>query len=163
MVDQVVSLRVAQILQAVRTSRLPGGKVFDPRTTALIEYEPPSAHTLRNSLTTPPRTHVETPDAVTVRVHTRNNAPSTLVLSDIDYPGWQTQIDGVDAKSMRCNYVLHCVSLEAGSHEVVFRFEPISYRHGCILAAAGALVLTVYAAGFPRHRVFSSWQPVEER
>ena len=95
---------------------------------------------------------MEIPDAVILRLRSENNRSGTLVLSDIDYPGWRAVVDGEDAEILRFNYVLRCVSLDAGAHEIEFRFEPASYRLGRILALASAVLLAVYVTGVPKRR-----------
>ena len=152
MVERVVSLTGAEILKSVHTSRLPDGSVFDPLDIALVENKQPDASPVRSSSGRKETqgAQVETPDAVTVRVRTDRVEPTTLVLSDIHYPGWHAEIDGAESEIVRCNYVLRCVSLEAGPHDIVFHFEPIPYRVGWMLALASAVLLAGYTVGVPR-------------
>lgn len=68
------------------------------------------------------------PNRVALRVEP--GGPGFLVLTDVWYPGWTCTVDGQSADVYRANYVFRAVELPAGRHEVVFRFEPASYRVG---------------------------------
>jgi hypothetical protein len=73
---------------------------------------------------------------VVLRVYT--DAPALLVVSEVYYPaGWNATIDGAATPILRTNYVLRSVVVPAGSHEVVFSFEPPMYELGWTLSNAG--------------------------
>jgi Bacterial membrane protein YfhO len=65
---------------------------------------------------------------VALRVSTRN--PGFLVLTDVWYPGWTATMDGEPVPVYRANYTFRAVDVPSGTHTVVFRFEPASYRTG---------------------------------
>jgi len=50
--------------------------------------------------------------------------PGTLVLSEVNYPGWKARIDGKDVEIITYDRIFQAVNLEKGSHQVVFDFEP---------------------------------------
>ena len=50
--------------------------------------------------------------------------PSVLMLADKYDPDWQVFIDGKRGEVLKCNYLMRGVYLEAGKHEVEFRFRP---------------------------------------
>ncbi|MBK8028848.1 MAG: YfhO family protein [Chloroflexi bacterium] len=85
-----------------------------------------------------------TPDDVTVSVTDAVNtvtisvnAPRMgwLYLADTDYPGWKATLDGESVPIYRANLMFRAVQVDAGLHEVVFRYEPAW--------AAPALLITV--------------------
>jgi uncharacterized membrane protein YfhO len=70
------------------------------------------------------------------------DAPSSgiLVLTDQDYPGWQSEVDGIPTEILVTDYVFRGVPVEAGRHHVVFRFVPHSFRRGLWVAAFGSML-----------------------
>ncbi|MEO8169197.1 MAG: YfhO family protein, partial [bacterium] len=74
------------------------------------------------------------------------SATSLLVLSEIYYPaGWEAYIDGAETEIYKTNYILRSVIVPAGSHEVVFKFEPKLYALGYTLTnvAWGVAILCI--------------------
>ena len=49
-----------------------------------------------------------------------------LVFSEIYYPGWTCQVDGIDVEIGRVNYVLRAIRINDGKHKVVLTFKPRS-------------------------------------
>lgn len=67
--------------------------------------------------------------------------PCVLVLSELDYPGWQATVDGQRAEIVRANGLLRAVPLAAGRHQVEMVFRPRSLLWGGALGL-GTLLLT---------------------
>jgi uncharacterized membrane protein YfhO len=65
--------------------------------------------------------------------------PGVLVLADTSYPGWQATVDGRAVEVYRANYAYRAVLLEAGAHEVVFRYRPLSMLAGAWISAVASL------------------------
>lgn len=76
----------------------------------------------------------------TVTIETETNGAMLLYLSDTYVPGWNAYIDGKKTNVLRANYTFRGVSVPAGSHETVFRYEPVSWRLGVIGSAVGILL-----------------------
>ena len=88
-------------------------------------------------------------DVVSVAVET--DRPAYLVLADVDYPGWRATIDGEPVTAATADGVFRVVSVPAGRHEVVWRFDPPLVRAGTALAGVGAGgILTVTVVGLRR-------------
>jgi hypothetical protein len=87
-----------------------------------------------------------------VDIAATGTTPGWLVLTDIWYPGWKCMVDGEETKVYRGDFLYRTVHLEAGRHEIIFNFEPDSYRRGkSITVIALALIaglLFVYPAVF---------------
>jgi hypothetical protein len=56
-----------------------------------------------------------------------------LVLRDLHFPGWRALVDGRPAPLYVADGVFMAVRLEAGSHEVAFRYRPMSLILGAAL------------------------------
>ncbi|MBI2954936.1 MAG: YfhO family protein [Chloroflexi bacterium] len=81
-----------------------------------------------------------------VGIDTTSSDNAFLLLSDSYYPGWKAYVDGQETKIYRANYLFRGVFLPAGSHQVIFRYEPTSFYVGRIVSLA-TLFFVVVAAG----------------
>jgi hypothetical protein len=61
-----------------------------------------------------------------VKLLTTSTVDSLLVLHDLYYPGWVAEIDGKPAPILRAGLLFRGLTVPAGSHHVIFRFEPFS-------------------------------------
>jgi hypothetical protein len=149
-VQEVLSARPRAIVRAVHTSRLPGGRRFEPTRTALVE-EP-------IALASPPdpaaTARVVSLSDVHLSVETHAAHPSLLVVSDVHYPGWRVAVDGVPAQLLRTNYVQRGVMVPAGDHTVAFVFRPTLVFVGVTISLATLLAVgAILAFGLPRGEV----------
>jgi uncharacterized membrane protein YfhO len=69
--------------------------------------------------------------------------PGLVVVADVFYPGWTLTVDGRPAPILRTNRAMRGVALPAGTHQLVFRYEPWSFRIGIGLSLLGLLALAV--------------------
>jgi hypothetical protein len=97
------------------------------------------------------------PERVAVEVVAER--PGLLVLSDVDYPGWEATLDGTPREILRADYLFRAVGVPAGRSEVVFRYRPASLRIGAALSAAGALAAGAWLATGPRRRASEYAKP----
>ncbi len=88
------------------------------------------------------------------RVAVWADGPGFLVLADIAFPGWNATVDGQPVRVYRANYLFRAVELPAGRHDVVFRFEPTSYRRGRIISLIAAGLLVVFGLVLASRRVY---------
>jgi hypothetical protein len=136
--SQVQSAQPEQILAAVKTSKLPNGETFNPRSTALIEEPIDFAAQIPDPNAT---VQVKFPTETQVRLQTHSSQPSFLVLSDVFYPGWEAHIDGKPAHIFQTNYIFRGLQLPPGDHTVSFSFRPKSFAIGCGIAGASFALL----------------------
>lgn len=70
-----------------------------------------------------------------------------LVLSETFYPGWRVWVDAKPAPLLRAYYTLMAVKLEGGKHEVVFRFDPTSFKLGLGLTIGALMFVASFIVG----------------
>jgi uncharacterized membrane protein YfhO len=61
-----------------------------------------------------------------VRISVKAEKATIVVLNDLYYPYWRVFVDGEEEPLLRANYIFRAVHVTAGTHDVVFRFSPLS-------------------------------------
>jgi hypothetical protein len=84
----------------------------------------------------PDRVVIDTPDTTT---------SGRLVLADPAYPGWKVTVDGQSATSLTTRGIFRAVDVPAGTHRVVWTFDPPRLRVGAIVSAIAVFALLVVA------------------
>ncbi len=62
--------------------------------------------------------------------------PGWLFLSDVYFPGWKARVDNRETRIYRANYAFRAVLLPAGVHNVMFQYQPASFRIGLWVSLA---------------------------
>ena len=126
-----------------------GLKGFDPKKQAIIHKEfdsylsgisPDGSGTIKLDK--------YAPNKLTYSSNSPNEA--LAVFSEIWYGpnlGWQAYIDGQEVDHIRANYVLRAMKIPAGKHEIVFEFDPQTYRTGELIALIGSILFLIIAVG----------------
>lgn len=81
------------------------------------------------------------------RIRITAEGPGRLVLSEVDYPGWQARVDGERVPIVRDQGLLRSIDMPAGPHDIQFVFRPWSVYAGMALAG---LALAALAALWAR-------------
>jgi len=144
---EVLTVSADEAFAAVRSSRLPDGRAFDPDRVALVEEPFKFKAEQPDKAATAQVTHL-TAREMEVRVNT--NSPSFLVTSDVFYPGWRATVDGAPAHLYQTDYALRGVPIPAGTHIVRFEFRPLSFYYGLAISALSLLLLIGCAWLAPR-------------
>jgi hypothetical protein len=145
LVSESIALKPEQILTAIRTSKLPDGRQYDPSKMALVED---SMAVMKSSVTTPTdRAEILKLAETQVKIQTQSAVPTFLILSDVYYPGWKATIDGQPTKVYETNYVQRGVQVPAGDHVIEYRFDPMSFKIGAGITLASGIV-TAYWLSF---------------
>jgi hypothetical protein len=108
---------------------------FDPAAVVLIE-SPAAEAAIQGRLST---AHISV--YADQYISLQAEGPGWLVVTDLDYPGWQARVDGRDAKIYRGDYVFRALPLPPGEHRVEFTFHSKSFRSGAALSGFSGLVL----------------------
>jgi hypothetical protein len=71
-----------------------------------------------------------------------------VVFSEIYYPeGWICLVDGKEVSTARVNYVLRGAMVPAGSHEIVWKFDPPTWKKGNQISLTGSIVMILLLLG----------------
>lgn len=97
------------------------------------------------------KVRVQYPHSARVELDATLETPGIVVLADVYYPGWKLTIDGRPAPVYRINRMMRGAAVEAGTHRLVYTYEPDSFRIGLIASAVG-LAATLGLAGFAIRR-----------
>ncbi|MCS7084805.1 MAG: YfhO family protein [Bacteroidia bacterium] len=94
---------------------------------------------------------VELAENRTMKYRYRSPQKRFVVFSEVYYPkGWRAFIDGKEAPIVQTNFVLRGLTLPAGEHEIVFRYDPEVMQRGktySMLASLGLVAFLLAAAG----------------
>jgi hypothetical protein len=122
---------------------------FDPRRTALIEADVKSSYHLSHI----PGGEVS-PNAVAkitsyepnrLKIDTEAERPSFLIVSEVNYPGWKAQIDGVEVPIYQTNYLLRGVALPAGKHTIVMEYKAPAFWKGVYVSGLTFFIVIALA------------------
>ena len=70
------------------------------------------------------------------------------VFSEMYYShGWNASIDGTEVPIYRVNYALRGLEIPAGTHEIVFKFEPEVVKTGGTIALASSIIFGILLLG----------------
>ena len=120
---------------------------FDPTSTVILEADDTSPTARQHPATL-------SSDAITFPVTLGQDG--WVVLADTYYPGWAAWVDGVPANIRHADYAFRGVAVPAGSHTIVFDYQPGSLMEGSLLTILGALAgLVLGLAGWIYGRRFS--------
>ena len=89
-----------------------------------------------------------------VKIKTQSLRDSILVFSDAYDLGWKAWVDGKQTKIYRANYNFRAVIVPGGEHQVVFKYEPQSFKIGLYLSGGTLLVLLVGTIIFWKRKKF---------
>ena len=71
-----------------------------------------------------------------------------VIFSEIYYEkGWKAFIDGEESEYFRANYILRGMTIPAGKHQIVFKFEPKVWVIGEKVSFASSLLLIILILG----------------
>jgi hypothetical protein len=116
---------------------------FDPRHEVLLPgqdhevFPPPTAPAGGAAGPGTARVVARSPDTLTVAAELRS--PGVLVVLEAFDEGWSAEVNGRPAAVLRGNGLFRAVRLEAGEHQIRFRYRPWAVRVGAAASLAGAV------------------------
>jgi hypothetical protein len=79
-----------------------------------------------------------------IKMNTSSPDEGWLVLSDVWYPGWKAEVDGQRTIIYRANYLFRAVSVPAGEHTVVWKYQPGSFMVGLLITLAAWILVGIF-------------------
>ncbi len=70
------------------------------------------------------------------------------MLTDNYYPGWKAYLDGNGKEIIRADFSFRGVEAPAGSHSVIFKYQPGSYKIGLIVTIISLSAIFLITALF---------------
>ena len=74
-----------------------------------------------------------------VRMTVQAAQDAWLFFSDTYYPGWRAWVDGKPAKIYRADYAFRALPLAAGSHEVIWKYDPVFFKWGLLISLVSVI------------------------
>ena len=147
LVAEALPLGADDAAAALRHSRLPDGRTFDPARLALVPTGTPLMAPMVGE-GTPLTVNLRHVESGRVALETDAPAATMAVLSEMWYPGWRATVDGVPSAVVRVNELIMGTMVPPGRHLVEFSFESTSRAIGIALSAAAlAMVAVALAVG----------------
>ncbi len=109
---------------------------FDRRNSLILEKPPelePSAGIGEAQIV------MYSPNSITIK--TTSDTNKLLFLSDVYDDGWEATIDGKKARIYRADYDFRAVGVPAGTHTIEYRYRPIEFRIGLLVALISVIIL----------------------
>jgi uncharacterized membrane protein YfhO len=126
---------------------------MDVHRMVLIENDPSLAASPSGDQLVAPALSVDELGPNEVRVTAAAEGPSYLVLNDFFHRGWTARVDGQPARVFIANALFRGVAIDAGTHVVDFRFEPVSHLVGAGVSVLCLVLVLVAIAWGLRGRV----------
>ncbi|MCO5187300.1 MAG: YfhO family protein [Anaerolineae bacterium] len=117
---------------------------WNPAQTAIVQVEA-GTHCAVEPVSGVSQATITAYDDNRVALATKSDAVGWLVLSDLDYPGWEATIDGEPTAIQTTDAALRGVCVPAGEHEVVFAFRPNVWRDGGLVTLAAWVAVGLVA------------------
>ncbi len=117
----------------------------DFRQVVLIEEDSGVGLLVKSKATDSVEFEAISPDRICLQV--KAGAPGFLVLAESAYPGWSCKIDNAKTRIHRADYAFQAVFVPAGSHEVIFEFEPPLLQVGAAVSCIGLLGVMIVGIG----------------
>ena len=119
---------------------------FDAAETAILDMVAPCAPGPKPA--EPGSADIVNSEAGYWRIQTKSQTPALLLLAESDYAGWEVNVDGLPAESLRAYGTIRAVCVEAGEHIVEWSFRPRIFLAGGLitLVSLGLLAAALITA-----------------
>jgi hypothetical protein len=141
------SIRVLAPRQALAAIGDPG---FDPSREVVLEEAP----SIRPESAAGSSARITAYGLNEVSIEARIEHPCLLVMSEIAYPDWKAEVDGVETRVLTADYCLRALALGAGDHEIRMRFSSRVLRISLVVSIVcfGAALVPAIRGAVPSRR-----------
>lgn len=149
------------IMLKTNLEELNGLKGFEPSKTALVNTEFEDyfeGWTISSSDNARIQLTEYKPNKLTYS--TTGTGDKLAVFSEMWYgpnKGWQAYLDGEPVDHIRVNYALRAMKVPPGSHEIIFEFDPQTYKTGETISLIASLLLLAFL-GVMVYKGFKNWK-----
>lgn len=132
--------------EALQRIRGQSEKTFEPKNVALLEAPPDVLSNLTGGEYggSPANAKISSYEPNRLVIETSAEKTAVLIVSEINYPGWEATIDGAQASIYAADYLLRGIILPAGNHIVEMRYTAPAARAGAVISIFSLLLI----AGF---------------
>ena len=92
-----------------------------------------------------------------IKLTTKSDCPSLLVISDTYYPGWNVKVDsGIKTDALKVNYCFMGTPVPSGKHNVFFEFNPKSFKMGLtvsVLSFVSVIIIFLIRIRKQKHKI----------
>lgn len=145
-VTQTKNMEPDSIVDIIKSSRFSDGQPYVPSYTALTEEFKDVEYSNGNDYSV--RVKKETGNSLSLEVYSEH--PAFLVLSDQYDEGWEASVNGNREKIVRTNYVQRGLEIPAGTSNIQFNYNPVTYQIGKWITTITIFGLIVYYLFFVR-------------
>ena len=124
-------------------------ETFDPKSTVLLEANIPELSSLpQTSLPNSCTAKVTSFESNSLTIRTSCESYSILVVSEMNYPGWEATIDDRKLAIQTADYLLRGIAVPAGEHVVEMRYAaPFAQRGAIVSICTLALLGVMFGVG----------------
>lgn len=87
-----------------------------------------------------------------IKLKTDLSSSGFLVLSEVWYPGWKAYDNGRETEIFKTNYIFRSIYLKKGMHDIIFIYDPISYKIGKVISISSVFATILYVI-YSRKRI----------
>jgi len=142
----VTSAKIVSEEQALKAIRGESQEPFDPRQVALLEAADSESSRLLpadGQFANQPETILIHHSPTRITIGTLASKDAVLVVSEMNYPGWEATINGQPTEIYTANYLLRGVIVPAGKNRIEMRYTATAAQKGGILSALALLFIGV--------------------
>ena len=128
--------------ESLRRIRGESVQSFDPGRTALLEVAPENLPQLPGGIISPAaQAQIVAEQSNRLTIETKADTAAVLVVSEINYPGWEATLDGVGVPIYTADFLLRGVVVPSGTHRVEMRYTAPEARKGALISGLSLCVL----------------------